>query len=91
MHKMASAMFSATECGSIVSVQSPRTFGITPAMFVERYSEHAKNGHCSDSLIVIALTTVLYHLNQFDSHASRTLVSARNLSHVTAHGAGLSN
>ena len=51
-------MFSATEYGSIVSVQSPRTFGITPAMFVERYSEHAKNGHCSDSLMVIALTTV---------------------------------
>jgi len=62
MHKLASAMFSATEYGIKVSVPRPRTFGITPAMFAERYSEHAQNGHCSGSLIVIALTTVCIKL-----------------------------
>jgi len=34
-------MFSVIEYGSIVSVPRPRTFGMTPAIFVEQYSEHA--------------------------------------------------
>ena len=34
-------MFSGTECGSIVLGARPRTFGVTPAIFAEQYSEHA--------------------------------------------------
>jgi len=41
MHQIASAMFFATQYGSIVSVPKLRTFGVTPAMFAKQYSEHA--------------------------------------------------
>jgi hypothetical protein len=58
MHKIASAMFWVTGYGSIVSVPRPRTFGVTPAIFTEQYSEHAYNGHCSGRLTGIAVVTV---------------------------------
>jgi len=58
MHKIASAMFSATEYGSLVSVPRPRTFGVTPAIFAKQNSEHAYNGHCSGRLTGIAVVTV---------------------------------
>jgi len=51
-------MFSVIEYGSIVLGPRPRTFGVTPAMFAEQYSEHASNGHCSGRLTGIAVVTV---------------------------------
>jgi hypothetical protein len=62
MHKLASAMFSATEYGIKVSVPRPRTFGITPAMFAKQYSEHVENCHCSGRLIGTAVVTVCIKL-----------------------------
>ena len=56
-------MFSVIEYGSIVVGPRPRTFGVTPAIFAEQYSEHAYNGHCSGSLIVIELTTVCINMS----------------------------
>jgi hypothetical protein len=62
MHKIASAMVSATEYGSLVWGPRPRTFGITPAMFAKQYSEHVKNCHCSGRLIGTAVVTVCIKL-----------------------------
>jgi hypothetical protein len=63
MHKLDSGMVSATRYGGIVLDPRPRTFGVTPAIFAEQYSEHAYNGHCSGSLIVIELTTVCINMS----------------------------
>jgi hypothetical protein len=62
MHKIASAMISATEYGSLVWVPRPRTFGVTPAMFAKQYSEHVENCHCSGRLIGTAVVTVCIKL-----------------------------
>jgi len=51
-------MCSVIEYGSIVLGPRPRTFGVTPAMFAQQYSEHAYNGHCSGRLTGIAVVTV---------------------------------
>jgi hypothetical protein len=51
-------MYSVIEYGSILSGPRPKTFGVTPAMFAEQYSEHASNGHCSGRLTGIAVVTV---------------------------------
>ena len=51
-------MCSVIEYGSIVLGPRPRTFGVTPAMFAEQYSEHSLNGHCSSRLTGIAVVTV---------------------------------
>jgi len=56
-------MCSVIEYGNIVLGPRPRTFGVTPAIFAEQYSEHAYNGHCSGSLIVIELTTVCINMS----------------------------
>jgi hypothetical protein len=56
-------MVSATKYGGIVLAPRPRTFSMPPAIFAEQYSEHAKNGHCSGRLIVIALTTVCINMS----------------------------
>jgi hypothetical protein len=55
-------MFSVTEYGSIVVGPRPRTFGMTPAMFAEQYSEHVENCHCSGRLIGTAVVTVCIKL-----------------------------
>jgi hypothetical protein len=58
MHKLDSGMVSATRYGGIVLGPRPRTFGVTPAMFAEQYSEHSLNGRCSGRLTGIAVFTV---------------------------------
>jgi hypothetical protein len=63
MHKCESGMVSATRYGGIMFGPRPRTFGVPPAIFAEQYSEHAYNGHCSGSLIVIELTTVCINMS----------------------------
>ena len=58
MHKCESGMCSVIKYGGIVLGPRPRTFGVTPAMFAEQYSEHSLNGHCSGRLTGIAVVTV---------------------------------
>jgi len=58
MHQFDSGMCLVIACGSIEFGPRPRTFGVTPAMFAEQYSEHAQNGHCSGRLTGIAVVTV---------------------------------
>ena len=51
-------MCSVIDYGSIMLGLRLRTFGVTPAMFAEQYSEHASNGHCSGRLTGIAVVTI---------------------------------
>jgi hypothetical protein len=51
-------MCSVLAYGSTVLGPRLRTFGVTPAMFAQQYSEHAYNGHCSGRLTGIAVVTV---------------------------------
>jgi len=62
------------EYGNIVLGPRPRTFGVTPAIFAEQYSEHAYNGHCSGSLIVIELTTVCINMSPKCFRSSNVVV-----------------